>query len=266
MRSLSIFMLIFTVFALSRAEAATITPIDRARSEIVKRLAQDPELKDAGFTAGEIKELFADIEVMPKRKGRHIDNAELRRIYRKIFLNEAGYTRGREYMKAHAAELALAEETYGVSREVLAAILWVETGFGKGLGDHPTLAALFSETVRAIANGADPKKIAGWEGQLKAFLLLTRKLALDPQSILGSYAGALGIPQFMPYSYRAFAVDGDNDGKIDLFHSHADAIMSTANYLAKNGFAKSARQAVFAYNHSKIYVDIVLEYAEKIKN
>jgi membrane-bound lytic murein transglycosylase B len=266
MRSLGVFMLIFTVFVVSRAEAASPDPILRARSEIVKRLAQDRELKAAGFSAGEIKELCADIEVTPKRKGRHIDSAELWQIYRKIFLNEAGYARGREYLKAHAAEFVAAGKTYGVSREVLTAILWVETGFGAGLGDHSTLAALFSESVRAIANGADPKKIAGYESQLKSFLLLSRELALDPRSILGSYAGALGIPQFMPYSYRKFAVDGDSDGKIDLFHSHADAIMSAANYLALHGFVKSARGAVFAYNHSKIYADTILEYAERIKN
>lgn len=265
MRGCSIFLLIFTIITASFAGAAITTSIDRAKVIVIGDLLRDRELKMAGFSAHEIKELFDDIEVVPKRKGRHIDSAELRAIYRKNFLHEAGYARGREYLAAHAAELAQAKAVYGISREVLAAILWVETGFGANLGEHSALAALFSEAVRATANGLDEKKIVGHKSQLKSFLLLSRELRLDSRSILGSYAGALGIPQFMPYSYRKFAVDGDHDGKIDLFHSHADAIISAANYLALNGFAKSARRAVLAYNHSGIYADTVLGYAEKIK-
>ena len=105
--------------------------------------------------------------------------------------------------------------------------------------------------------------------ELKAFLKYTIREGIDPVDINGSYAGALGISQFMPSSILDYAQDGNSDGQIDLF-SHADAIESVASYLKKNGWhrgikAKKASKVLYRYNRSQYYVKTVLKISELLK-
>ncbi|MBW2644506.1 MAG: lytic murein transglycosylase [Deltaproteobacteria bacterium] len=106
--------------------------------------------------------------------------------------------------------------------------------------------------------------------ELKAFLTYTTREKIDPVRIYGSYAGAMGIAQFMPSNILAFAKDGNNDGHVNLFN-HADAIISIANYLKHYGWynginKKGMYKAIYHYNHSRQYVDTVLEVAERLKS
>jgi membrane-bound lytic murein transglycosylase B len=114
------------------------------------------------------------------------------------------------------------------------------------------------------------KRKSKWAyGELKAFLEYTDGHKMDPAKMKGSYAGALGISQFMPSNVLMYAKDGDKDGRIDLF-SHADAIASVANYLKRHGWyadieREKAKKVVWKYNHSKYYVNIIFKISDILK-
>ena len=148
--------------------------------------------------------------------------------YRKIFLTDDRIRRGRAYLKEHAALLAEAERTYQVPAEVIAAIVGAESSFGRNTGAHPVLDTL-------VTLGFDyPPRAEFFRGQLEQLFLLEGEAGLDIQALRGSWAGALGQAQFIPSSYRDFAVDGDHDGRRDLWHSPADIIFSIANYFREH--------------------------------
>jgi len=151
--------------------------------------------------------------------------------YRRTFLTEARVRLGVRYWERHKDILARAEEHYGVPAELIVAIIGVETHYGAGQGRHSVLDALVTLALDY------PPRADFFRRELEAFLLLTRELDLDPADVRGSYAGALGIPQFIPTSYREFAVDFDNDERRDLFNSSEDAIASVANFLSRHGWA-----------------------------
>jgi len=157
--------------------------------------------------------------------------------YRKIFVNPANLKRGQIFIQQHARILQLAEHKYGVSRYIIAAIIGVETRFGQHLGRHRTLDVL---TTLAFLY---PRRSQFFLSELEHFLLLTREQKLDPLQFHGSYAGAIGIPQFMPSSYRNYAVDLDGDGKRNLME-FADAAGSVANYLLLHGWQQGRNVAV----------------------
>ena len=135
---------------------------------------------------------------------------------------------GVAWWNAHASDLARAEERYGVPGEVIVAIVGVETFYGRNTGKHRALDAL------ATLAFDYPRRAAFFRGELKQFLLLAREQGVAPQAPKGSFAGALGVPQFMPGSYRNFAVDFDGNGRIDLWTSPADIVGSVANFLARH--------------------------------
>ena len=152
--------------------------------------------------------------------------------YKKLFVTEDHARRGYQYWRTQRAALARAERTYGVPPEIILAILGVETGYGQNAGDFVALAAL---TTLALYH---PPRARFFREELEQLLLLARDLRLDPMQLIGSYAGALGIPQFMPSSYRRFAVDFDGDRKPDLLGNHVDAIGSIANFLRAHGWER----------------------------
>lgn len=206
------------------------------------------------------------------------------------FLSEKNLRKARDYIAAHEAAFLAAEKKYGVDRQVIAGIVLVETRLGRFLGGPSvlntlsTMAALDDPIVRKyfwdriskdrrmsrkhFEKKADRK--SGWAyTELKAFLTYTSREKLDPHAIIGSYAGAHGICQFMPSSVMAYAQDGNGDGRIDLF-DHADAIASIAGYLKHFGWKpgiekKKAYKAVWYYNRSSYYVNTVLKVAELLK-
>jgi len=206
------------------------------------------------------------------------------------FLDPKPIQNAKNYMLTHKTRLTEAEKNYGVDREVITAIALVETRLGTYTGNRSvfntlsSMAALGDKNVRNALwkkieskskmslkryhTKADQK--AGWAyKELKAFLNYTAKENVTPLDIIGSYAGAMGICQFMPSNIKTLAKDGNNDGRVDLF-DHADAIMSIANYLKHYGWkpgikSKKAYDVVYRYNHSSYYVKTVLKIADKLK-
>jgi len=252
---------------------------------------QESLIKD-GFDKNTIVKLYSNPKVYFETK-----KASLFLFHREAVLNYDQFTspgniqKSRKYMAKHKLELARAERTFGVKKEVITAIILIETGLGAFLG-RPSVLNILS----TVASLADPdvrnmfwgkvskstkltkKKFEKWArrkskwayNELKAFLTYTTREKIDPARVYGSYAGAIGIAQFMPSNILAFAKDGNNDGRVDLFN-HADAIMSVANYLRHYGWhkgikKKGAYEVIYHYNHSRQYVDAVLEVAARLKS
>lgn len=152
--------------------------------------------------------------------------------YRPIFMTEQRIAGGVEFWHAHAELLARAEREHGVPASVITAIIGVETRYGAVTGRYRAVDALTTLAVAGLPRSAF------FGGELRHLLLLGREERLDLNTLSGSYAGALGLPQFIPSSYRAYAVDFDADGRRDLLGSPADAIGSVANYLARHGWQR----------------------------
>jgi len=158
--------------------------------------------------------------------------------YRRIFLTPTRIERGVAFWQAHAEVLARASERYGIPPEVIVAIIGVETLYGARTGSIRVLDALTTLAFRY------PRRARFFRRELIAYLLLAREEGLDPGGLTGSYAGAIGVPQFIPTSYRAYAIDFDSDGTRDLLGSVSDAIGSVANYLGRHGWRQGAPIAV----------------------
>lgn len=150
--------------------------------------------------------------------------------YRPIFLTPARIEDGRRFWARHEAILQTAAERSGVPPEIIVSIIGVETGYGSNAGSYRVLDALGTLAFHY------PPRAPFFRSELGQFLLLAREEEVDPLSLKGSYAGAMGIPQFMPSSFRAYAVDFDGDGKRNIWSSPADAIGSVANYLQVHGW------------------------------
>ncbi len=151
--------------------------------------------------------------------------------YRKILINSEVIAGGKRFLKKHRSIFEEVEKTYGVDQSVIAAILGIETKFGKrssgGYRVFDALSTIFSEI---------PRRESFARRELIEFLLLCREEDLDPKTVEGSYAGAMGMPQFIPSSYRMYAVDFDGDGRRDLWESPKDIIGSVAHYLRRHGW------------------------------
>jgi membrane-bound lytic murein transglycosylase B len=154
--------------------------------------------------------------------------------YRKAFVMEDSAQRGVQFWKQNARDISRAREQYGVSPEIIVAIIGVETRYGRNAGNYPILDALTTLMLKY------PKRAGFFRKELEEFLLLTRETGMDACRVKGSYAGAMGLPQFMPSSYRRLAVDFDNDGKRDLLDNTVDAIGSVAHYLHRHGWEADA--------------------------
>ncbi|MGA1461663.1 MAG: lytic murein transglycosylase [Steroidobacteraceae bacterium] len=152
--------------------------------------------------------------------------------YRQNFLDERRIATGVAFWKEHADRLADVEQQTGVDPRVIVGILGVETRFGRITGRHRVLDAL-------VTLGFDyPPRSEYFLGELGQFLALVRDEGVSPLESRGSYAGAMGFGQFMPRSYRIYAVDGNGDGRRDLFTDWDDAISSIANYLLQHGWRR----------------------------
>jgi peptidoglycan lytic transglycosylase B len=150
--------------------------------------------------------------------------------YREKFLTPALISAGSRFWSLHAEELARAETEFGVPAEVILGILGVETSYGENTGSFRAIDALATIAFDGV------RRQEYFRDELKELLLLARDTGIDPLAIKGSYAGAMGLPQFMPSSYRRYAVDYDGDGAIDLLGSPADAIGSIASYMKAFGW------------------------------
>lgn len=150
--------------------------------------------------------------------------------YRPIFLTEKRIAEGTDFWLAHRQELDRASVRSGVAPEYIAAIVGVETYYGRMTGGYRVLDAL------ATLAFDYPPRAPFFRDELEQFILLSRDLGLDPLTVKGSYAGAMGAPQFMPSNYRKFAVDANADGRIDLWNNWSDVCASVGNYLKSFGW------------------------------
>lgn len=189
--------------------------------------------RDHGFDPERIRSLLAEAERQPRileAMRRPAEKVLPWHRYRRIFLGDRRIADGGAFMREHRALLERAEKEYGVSAEIIAAIIGVETLYGANVGNNRVLDAL------ATLGFDYPERSRFFLGELEQFFVLCHDEGIDCAKAKGSYAGAMGWPQFIASSYRAYAVDFDGDGKRDLWDSPADIIGSVANYLAKHGW------------------------------
>lgn len=190
------------------------------------RVLVDRLVKEHGFTEEEVLDILDEAEKIPSLVEAEKKSAEKVKTwadYRPIFLNTSRINNGVKFMQAHAATLARAEEEFGVPREIITAIIGVETLYGGYTGKVRILDALTTQ-------GFDhPTRSAFFFEELVAYMVFCKRYGYDPEDPLGSYAGAMGLPQFMPSNYLKLGLDYDRDGVRDLWTVN-DAIGSAANY------------------------------------
>ena len=193
--------------------------------------------RDYGFVGDQLRDLFKQAErkqAILDAISRPAERVKPWKEYRPIFLTDSRVAQGVDFWRENETALARAEAEYGVPPEIIVAIIGVETFYGRNTGSHRVIDAL--STL-----GFDyPPRQPFFRQQLKEFLLLTREEQVDPLTLKGSYAGAMGLPQFMPSSFRAYAVDFDGDGRIDIWNNPTDAIGSAASYFKQHGWAAGA--------------------------
>ncbi len=186
------------------------------------------------FNAAELRGLFKDVERQKAVLEAIAAPAEAMPWYRyrPIFITDPRIEGGIEFMRDNADLLARAERQYGVPPEIVAAIIGVETFYGRHKGRYPVL-----DTLATLAFEYPPRS-GFFRRELEQFLMLARDEGIDPRAVSGSYAGAMGMPQFISSSYRHYAIDFDNDNRRDLWDSNADVIGSVAAYLADHGWRR----------------------------
>ncbi len=281
------FLFFFTlIFLLIPAIAIGKTqPKGDELNALTQRLIQD------GFDSGKIQILFANDNVFfnPAGVSLFFIHSESSLNYDQ-FISSKSIANAKKYMAEHKESLDKAEKAFGVDKTVITAIILVETRLGTYLGKRTvintlsTMAALTDPVLQekiwaSIPDKKKPKrktfqkKVAkrtkwGYE-ELKALIRYAEREGLDPATIKGSYAGAMGVPQFMPSNALTLAKDGNDDGHVDLF-DHNDAISSVANYLKHHGWKpdisrQRQHEVLFRYNHSNYYVDTLLKISDKLK-
>ncbi|EKD71120.1 MAG: hypothetical protein ACD_46C00268G0005 [uncultured bacterium] len=201
-----------------------------ARPDVQKFIQE--MVKKHHFKKQELVTLFTAVKVRPQVL--HQMNKPLEKnpwhTYQLLFVNEWRIQHGVQFWNKYADVLARAEKKYGVPASIIVATIGIETKYGQRTGEHRVIDAL------ANLGFSDSRRAAFFRKELEQFLLLTREQHLNPLSVMGSYAGAIGQPQFMPSSYRHYAVNFSGSGKIDLMHDEVDVIGSIANYYSKSGW------------------------------
>ena len=201
----------------------------------VKAFIQDM-VQRHGFVEAELAYLFSRVQradQVIEAIERPAEKIRSWNFYRATFLDERRVADGAAFWRNHRALLARAERIYGVPAEIIVAIIGVETFYGRHTGSWRVVDALSTLAFDY------PARAGFFRAELESYLLFAREGNIDVFATRGSYAGAMGLPQFMPSSARRYAVDFDRDGKVDLRRSPADAIGSVANYLKQHGWRKS---------------------------
>jgi membrane-bound lytic murein transglycosylase B len=180
--------------------------------------------------------------------------------YRPIFIKPDRIEGGVKFWQENETLLNNAYQTFGVPPEIIVAIIGVETRYGRHTGKYRVI-----DSLTTLAFGY-PKRAKFFRNELQEFLLLSREEQVDPATALGSYAGAMGKPQFISSSYRQYAVDGDADNKRDLWSNNADIISSVANYFQRHGWKKDQpiTQQVHGSDALQPYVDAGMKPSIKV--
>ena len=234
----------FCALSLTAGCSAAATPIKRppeavAPADAAHRYAERTDVRafidelvaDEGFDKRALMRAFAATRFQPRivaAMDRPIVAPPKWYEYAQQFLTPERIDAGVAFRARNAEALARAEREFGVPADVIVAIIGVETFYGRNLGSYRVMDAL---TTLAFDY---PRRAAFFRGELREFLRLTREQGLSPLTPKGSFAGAMGVPQFMPGSYRRFAVDYDTDGRVDLWTDSADVIGSVGNFLARH--------------------------------
>ncbi|WP_313271862.1 lytic murein transglycosylase B [Stenotrophomonas sp.] len=217
----------------------TPVPFETARANFVRdtaaRYRLDPAYIEATLAQAQIREPIIAAMSRPAERVKPWNE------YRPMFITQARIDGGRAFLAQHRDELMRVQERTGVPAEVIVSIIGVETSYGRNAGNHRVLDALYTLAFKYPRSG-DPAKL---EREVRRELFFRDELAklfelsalekLDITGIKGSYAGAMGMGQFMPSSYLDYAVDGNGDGRRDLFNSYDDVFSSIANYFVKKG-------------------------------
>ncbi|MCG8333414.1 MAG: lytic murein transglycosylase [Proteobacteria bacterium] len=258
-------------------------PFSRSEREfLVKSLVSDR------FEKGILNRIFFDrrLQKYPIVITRNVYNKENRRNY-EDFYSAYSFKMADRFSRKWRTVLRKASEQFEVDKEVLVAILLVETGLGNVLGRFPVISVFSSIIVEHANKSREYASLqnlteeqayvlsrltlkAEWAyEELSALLMIAKTNNQSPFRFRGSFAGAFGIPQFLPSSYLKWGYDSDKNGTVNLFLM-PDAVYSTANYLKAHGWKKglyreSNKEVIYKYNNSKIYVDTVLNIAKKIK-
>lgn len=213
-------------------------PLEQARAQFVANTAAQYGLEPAYIESVLAKAQIRDSIVAAMSRPAE---AKPWRDYRPIFITQARIDGGKAFLAEHRAQLAKVEAATGVPAEIIVAIVGVETSFGKNTGKYSVVDALYTLAF-AYPRSGDPAKAdrenrreAFFRGELGQLFALGKEEGIDIATLTGSYAGAMGWGQFMPSSYREFAVDGDGDGKRNLFTDLDDVFASVANYFVKKG-------------------------------
>jgi membrane-bound lytic murein transglycosylase B len=205
--------------------------LDTHRPDVKSFIALMAE-KDS-FSKHSLRKILSKAEIQPaiiEAMDRPAEKAKLWYEYRELFLTDRRIREGTDFWIAHRQDLDEASVRSGVPPEYLAAILGIETYYGRLTGSYRVLDAL---TTLAFDY---PARAGFFRDELEQFLLLTRESGLDPLAVKGSYAGAMGAPQFMPSNYRRYAVDASADGHINLWTNWPDVCASVGNYLKEHGW------------------------------
>jgi membrane-bound lytic murein transglycosylase B len=197
-------------------------------------------VKQYGFKRSELVVLFSTVKIKPRivQSVRAPLEVQPWFIYQNVFLTASHIHEGVAFWERNKETLARAERIYGVPASIIVATIGVETKYGKEKGAYRVLDALTNIAF------SDSHRAGYFRQELVDFLLLSREQHLDPLTIRGSYAGAIGQPQFMPSSYRHFAVNFSGNSKIDLNNNVLDIIGSIANYYQKHGWLPNQPVAI----------------------
>lgn len=196
--------------------------------------------RDYGFASEQLVGVFAEVErkqAILDAISRPAEKVKPWRDYRPIFITDKRISQGVDFWNTHQATLEKAEAEYGVPPQFIVAIIGVETFYGGNTGSWRVMDALSTLAFDY------PPRAPFFRKELREFLMLTREEQVDPLSLKGSYAGAMGLPQFMPSSFRAYAVDFDGDGHINIWNNPSDAIGSVASYFKRHGWQAGGQVA-----------------------
>jgi len=204
------------------------------RADLIAYMVNETNLTEA-YVAKHIKSAVFDADLIVKMNTPYESRPYA--DYRPLFVNERLKKRSLAYIEKHQGIFDAAHEKYGVAPEIIASILGIETRFGQNWGRDKVLDALFT-----LSTGYE-RRAKFFRNELKEFLLLCEEEGLNPQDVDGSYAGAFGVTQFIPSSFRAYAVDANADGKRDVWHTPQDIIFSVANYFKRHKWTDDKRVA-----------------------
>ena len=218
------------LFAFTSFSTLAQAPATKLKPEVEDFIAQ--MVKSHRFEAPALRQLFGQIKPHEGviKAIRAPSTAKPWHEFRQIFVTPTRTSGGVVFWNEHEEWLVRAREAFGVPEEIIVSIIGVETIYGRRLGSFRVIDALYTLGFEL------PERATYFRAETEQFLLMTRENMLDPLEVKGSFAGAMGMPQFMPTSYRKYAVDFDGDGRIDLWNSTADVIGSVANYLKVFGW------------------------------